>query len=210
MNDARRSIMRGVEHLSGDPLLKGLIDTYPLPDIGRGGDPFLALCRAIIFQQLSGKAAGTIYKRFSAMFPCEKPTPASILKLQESDFRNVGVSGQKSSYLRGLATAVVEKRLVCGEFHSMSDEEIRAKVTAVKGIGIWTADMFLIFTLGRLDVLPTLDLGIKRGFQRLFQLKEIPDDAEMQRRAASWRPYRSIASWYLWRVSDEGNPHRPS
>lgn len=198
-----------VKHLQKDERFSAVIARFEKPDIGRDGDTFEALCRSIIYQQLSGKAASTIHGRFLLLFPKKKPTPKLLLKHEREVLRNAGLSNQKTDYLYDLSRKFSEGFITPEKFPEMTDEEIREHLVAVKGIGIWTADMFLMFTLGRPDVLPTLDLGIKKGFQKLFKLKDLPDEKKMQKLAKNWHPYCTIASWYLWRLADEGNNSRP-
>lgn len=203
-----KALAKALLHLKKDSHLSAVIPRLAKPEIGKGGDTFEALCRSIIFQQLSGKAAGTIHGRFLLLFPKKKPTPKLLLQHAREALRNAGLSNQKTDYLYDLSRKYMEGFLTPEKFGDMTDEEIREQLVAVKGIGVWTADMFLIFTLGRPDVLPTLDLGIKKGFQKLFKLKELPDAVKMEKLAKDWRPYRTIASCYLWRLADEGNPNR--
>lgn len=203
-------LKKALAHLKKDPHLCDVIKKYPLPEIGREGSVFEALCRAIIFQQLSGKAARTIYERFTLLFPKKVPTPKLLLKRERESLRAAGLSNQKTDYLYDLARHFDEGLIDPTQFSELSDEEIRRELVSVKGIGVWTADMFLMFTLGRPNVLPTLDLGIKKGFQRLFKLRVLPDEKKMQKLAKDWHPYCTVASWYLWRLADEGNPNRPN
>ncbi len=166
-------------------------------------DAFQSLAEAIIFQQLSGKAAGTILKRFVALFPNTKfPTPQQVLKIKTEKLRAAGLSGQKASYLKDLAAKFKDGTINPKLFKKMSDKEIMAHVVAVKGIGQWTAQMFLMFTLARPDVLPTGDLGIQKGFQKLFKLKSKPSPAQMERLAKKWAGHRTLACMYLWRYVD--------
>lgn len=166
-------------------------------------DSFPALVSAIIYQQLSGKAAGTIHKRFLALYSNTKhPTPAQVAKTSDAKMRTAGLSGQKAKYLRDLAEKFLDGTLEPKKFPNMTDEEIREHLIRVKGIGRWTADMFLMFTLHRPDVLPTGDLGIQKGIQRIFGLRKLPNPTQMEKIARLWRPYATIASWYLWRAVD--------
>ncbi len=206
MDDA--TLSKALRYLKKDERLAGIIPRLSKPEIGKGGDTFAALCRSIIYQQLSGKAAGTIHERFLLLFPKKKPTPMLLLKHEREVLRNAGLSNQKTDYLYDLSRKFAEGFITPEKFPEMSDEEIREHLVAVKGIGVWTADMFLIFTLGRPDVLPTLDLGIKKGFQKLFKLKELPDAEKMEKLARNWHPYCTVASCYLWRLADEGNKNR--
>ncbi len=200
-----KDIEKAVKYLSKDKNLKKVIQKSPKPDFKKGNKHFLALVRAIIYQQLSGKAAGTIAKRFYALFKASEPNAKDILKLKDSDFRSVGVSTQKTKYLRDLSEKFLSGHVDSKKILKMEDEAVREHLISVKGIGRWTADMFLMFTLVRPDVLPTGDLGIQKGFQKLFKLKKLPDEGKMEKLAESWRPYRTIASWYLWRVADGEN-----
>lgn len=203
---------KAIRHLKKDKRLALLIYRFPAPDFEsgeRGRDPFHALIRSIIFQQLSGKAAGTILGRFLKLFPKgEFPAPTTLLKVSSARMRSAGVSRQKASYLHDLARKFTDGTIEPKRFSSMSDEEIRAHVIAVSGIGVWTADMFLMFTLKRQDVLPTGDLGIQKAMKKLFALRTLPSPEKMKKLARSWVPYRTTACWYLWRLSDEGNPNR--
>ena len=201
-------LKKALAHLKKDEQLCEVIKKYPTPEIGRGGDTFEALCRSIIYQQLSGKAARTIHERFLELFPKKKPTPTLVLKRHRDSLRAAGLSNQKTDYLYDLARHFNESLIDPSQFPELSDEEIRRELVSVKGIGVWTADMFLMFTLGRPNVLPTLDLGIKKGFQRLFKLRALPDEKKMQKLAKDWHPYCTVASWYLWRLADEGNKNR--
>jgi len=165
-------------------------------------DAFQSLAEAIIYQQLSGKAAATILKRFIALFPGKFPTPAQVLKIKTEKLRTAGVSGQKASYLKDLALKFTDGTIDERKFHNMSDEEITEHVTAVKGIGTWTAHMFLMFTLARPDVLPTGDLGIQKGFKKLFGLRSLPSPERMILLSNPWKGHRTVACMYLWRYVD--------
>lgn len=199
-----------LRHLKKDERLRTIIDRHPKPDdIGVRDDVYIALTRAIIYQQLSGKAAATIYRRYSEVFKGGKPDCREFSKKKPEALRAAGLSGQKLTYLTDLSEKFREGFIKPEKFPSMSDQEVREHLVAVKGIGVWTADMFLMFTLGRPDVLPTLDLGIRRGFQLLFKMKAMPDHDKMQKLASPWAPYRTVASWYLWRLADEKNNNFP-
>jgi DNA-3-methyladenine glycosylase II len=190
-------------HLRKSERLAPYLKKTRLDRFRRPSDPFQSLVKSIIYQQLSGKAAGTILKRFLALFPNSTfPTPEQVLKLPDAKFRSVGISGQKMGYLRDLAKRFLDGTIVPKKFPKMTDEEIREHLIVVKGIGRWTADMFLIFTLYRPDVLPTGDLGIQKGFQKVFNLRARPDEKKMLKLAKDWIPYRTVASWYLWRIVD--------
>lgn len=164
------------------------------------GNIFRALAESIIYQQLSGKAAATIVKRFIALFPGNTfPTPEDVLKISTPKLRLAGLSGQKSAYLKDLAAKCIDGSVSSRSFHKMSDGEVTEHLVAVKGIGPWTAQMFLMFTLGRPDVLPTGDLGIQKGFQKVFGLKKLPTPVQMEKLAKSWTGHRTLACFYLWR-----------
>lgn len=195
---------KSLKHLKKDKNISKVIRKSPIPNFKEGKDHFNALVRSIIYQQISGKAADSISKRFNALFKNNTPTPKDLLSLRDSDFKKSGISPQKMKYLRDLATKFLDGVIDPKLFNKMSDEEIRQHLVSVKGVGRWTADMFLMFTLNRMDVLPTGDLGIQKGFQKLFKLKKLPDGRKMEKLAKDWSPYRTVASWYLWRVVDEG------
>lgn len=183
--------------------MRDVIKRYPkLEPYKRPGDPFASLVKSIVFQQLSGKAATTILNRLLDYFPNKKPTPERMLKITATQFRKAGMSAQKTAYLKDLAKRFLDGTIEPKKFPKMSDEEIRQHLIAVKGIGRWTADMFLMFTLYRPDVLPTGDLAIQKGFQRVFGLKQKPDARKMEKLAEPWIPHRTVASLYLWRVMD--------
>lgn len=199
----KEEIEKAVRYLSKDKNLNIIIKKSPNPDFKKGNNYFLALVRSIIYQQLSGKAAGTIAGRFYILFKNKKPNPKDLLKLKDLDFKKVGISGQKMGYLRDLALKFEKGEIDSKKIYKMEDEEVREHLIAVKGIGRWTADMFLMFTLVRPNVLPTGDLGIQKGFQKLFKMKKLPNEEKMLKLSENWKPYRTVASWYLWRVVDD-------
>jgi DNA-3-methyladenine glycosylase II len=160
-------------------------------------DPFIALTHAIISQQLSTKAAATIARRFDALFE-GRPTAAAVASATESDLRSVGLSTQKLRYMRDLAEKIENGVLRLDLLDEMSDQDVIEALTLVKGIGRWTAEMFLMFRLHRPDVLPTDDLGIVNAVKRAYQLRSRPTAKRLLRLGESWRPYRSVACWYLW------------
>ncbi|MBU1755223.1 DNA-3-methyladenine glycosylase [Patescibacteria group bacterium] len=197
---------QAIRHLKKDPILKPHISPASRPPFRRPKKAYQSLVHSIIYQQLSGKAAATILKRFLGLFPGTSfPTPEEVLKLSDAEIRGVGISGQKMSYIRDLSERFIDGTISPRKFSKMTDEEIREHLVVVKGIGTWTADMFLMFTLYRPDVLPTGDLAIQKGFQKVFGLKSLPDAKTMQKLAQNWKPYRTVASWYLWRVVDGEN-----
>ncbi len=189
--------------LIADPILARVIDAVGPIKLALRRERFAALGRAIIFQQLAGAAAGTIHDRFVRLFPGRRfPTPRQVLEASTEDLRRVGLSRQKSLYLRDLATHVENGTLNFHRFAKMSDEEIIADLTRVHGIGRWTAEMFLMFNLGRPDVLPVDDLGVRNAVRRLYRMRKMPDAKRLRALGERWRPYRSAASWYLWRSGE--------
>ncbi len=166
----------------------------------QNGDLFSSLSRAILSQQLSTKAAAAIHRRFLQLYP-EKPFPLAldILNTPEEVLRNVGVSRPKISYLKDLATKVLSGLPTLEELEVMDDESIILTLTQVKGIGRWTVQMLLIFRMNRADVLPVDDLGIRAGIRKAYVLDELPSKQTVERLGQKWKPYRTIASWYLWR-----------
>ena len=175
-------------------------------DIRSEEGPFEALFRAIVFQQLSTASATAIFKRVQALFPEKKPDPQIVLTLEEDVLRATGVSRPKIAYMRDLATKTSEGKIPTrSEMLSMSDQEIMDLLCTVKGIGRWTVEMLLMFNLGRPDVLPSTDLVIRRGVKGIYGLEELPSTSELEALAEKWRPYRSLACWYIWRYEDGDN-----
>jgi DNA-3-methyladenine glycosylase II len=193
------------EHLRAvDPVLRGLIDDLgPIPpeEDRRASrpDPYQALARAIVGQQLSTKAAASIWTRIEEICDGRTPAPDEILATDPEKLRGAGLSGPKVGYLRDLAERVRDGRLDLGRIAELSDEDIVAELIQIKGVGTWTAEMFLIFHLGRPDVVSTGDLGIRRAVQRAYGMEELPGPTELERIAEPWRPHRSLACLYLWR-----------
>ena len=170
---------------------------------GRPEDAYGALVRTIVGQQLSTKAARTIYARLVALFGDNPPTPAELIAAEAVDLRAAGLSRQKISYLRDLARRVHDGELELDILHELSDEEVAARITAVKGLGQWSADMFLIFHLRRPDVLPVGDLGIRRAVEKAYGLPALPEADHLRTLAEPWRPQRTLACLYLWKTLDE-------
>lgn len=196
---------RAIAHLRKvDPKLSAVIDTVgrctfaPAEHMAH----FTAISRSIVFQQLSGKAATTIYNRFAELFTDDTPVAHALIHLSDEQLRGVGLSRQKIGYLRDFAERVNGGELPIDTLNEMTDDEIIAALISVKGIGRWTAQMFLMFRLGRPDVLPDLDLGIQKGIQRAYRMRKLPTPERVIAVGAKWAPYRTIASWYLWRSLD--------
>ena len=165
---------------------------------GRPDDGYGALVRTIVGQQLSTRAARTIYARLIGLFGDNPPTPAELIAAEEADLRAAGLSRQKIGYLRDLAARVQRGELELEGLHTLPDEEVAARITAVKGLGEWSADMFLMFFLRRPDVLPVGDLGIRRAVERAYGLPALPEADELRTLAEPWRPHRTLACMYLW------------
>lgn len=185
-----------------DPRLAGVMDRAGPYDPPRRDDPYAALVRAILFQQLAGAAASAIMRRFFALHePADKPpTAEQILALSDEEFRAAGLSRQKMGYLRDLALHVADGRLDFAELPELPDEDVTKRITAVKGLGEWSAHMFLMFHLGRPDVLPVGDLGVRNGMRITYGLEAMPTPKEALVIGEKWAPYRSVGSWYMWRA----------
>jgi DNA-3-methyladenine glycosylase II len=179
------------------------VDGLGDPRAGRPRDHYGALVRSIVGQQLSTKAARSIYNRLTDRFGGRTPTPDEVLADDPEELRAAaGLSRAKVSFLRSLAEHVQNGSLELERLDQLPDEEVIAELVAVRGLGVWSADMFLMFHLGRPDVLPVGDLGIRRAVMRRYELAELPTPEELERIAASWRPYRTLACRFLWRSLD--------
>jgi len=191
-------------HLRRDPVLARVIaDVGPCRFAARSeGSHFDHILRAIVYQQLSGRAAATIHSRVVALFD-GKPSAAGLLTATDDQLRSAGLSRQKIGYVRDLAQRVHAGDLPVDRLHELADEDAIAALTRVKGIGRWTAHMFLMFRLGRPDVLPDLDLGIRKAIQLAYRLRRMPNSERVLAIGAQWAPHRTIASWYLWRSLEQ-------
>lgn len=169
------------------------------------GTHFQALTRSIVYQQLSGKAAGTILGRFNALYPDGSPAPEQVLETDDETLRSVGLSRQKIGYLRDLSAKVATGELPLDEVEHMTDDDLIEHLVQVKGIGRWTAQMFLMFRLGRPDVLPELDLGIQNAIKRAYRMRKRPTPKQVRRVGAKWTPHSTVACWYLWRSLENGD-----
>jgi DNA-3-methyladenine glycosylase II len=193
---------KAVNHLKkSDPVLRAIIERvgpcrmeFSLPE-------FSSLAEAIVYQQLNGKAAVTIFKRFAAIAG-EPLNPEGILKLSDEQLRAAGLSKQKSAYLKDLAAKTKEGLLNFARMPEMTDEDVIEHLTQVKGIGVWTAHMFLIFSLQRPNVLPTGDYSVQMAIRKFYKKRKLPKPKDMEKIARAWEPYRSLACWYMWRSLD--------
>jgi DNA-3-methyladenine glycosylase II len=193
---------KAVNHLKkSDPILAAIIERVGPYSMEFGEPTFHSLAEAIVYQQLNGKAAVTIFKRFAAVAG-EPLTPEGILRLSSEQLRGVGLSQQKSSYLRDMAERARRGQLDFTRLPSLSDDDVIEHLTQVKGVGVWTAHMFLMFTLRRPNVLPTGDFGIRMAMKNHYNKRKLPEPETMEKIARPWEPYRSVACWYLWRSLD--------
>lgn len=193
---------KAVAHLKKcDPVLRAIIERVGPCRMEFGPAEFSSLAEAIVYQQLNGKAAVTIFKRFVALAG-EPLTPEGILQLSDEQLRKVGLSKQKSSYVKDLATKTAAGILDFSRLPALSDDEVIEHLTRVKGIGVWTAHMFLIFSLRRPNVLPTGDYGVQMALKKHYRKRKLPKPKDMEKIARAWEPYRSIACWYMWRSLD--------
>ena len=195
------NIDKGLKHLKqNDRGMRRLIEEFETPVFIKDINYFEALVRSVVYQQLSGKAAATIHKRFKDLFNNDQNlSPSIVLDKSHDELRSVGLSSQKSSYIHNIANAF-KAGIVPDNIDTISDDKVIECLTTIKGVGLWTAQMFLMFTLNRPDVFPVTDLGIQKGFQLYFQLDELPKPDLMIKKAEPWVPYRTLASWYLWRL----------
>jgi DNA-3-methyladenine glycosylase II len=196
---------KAVSHLRRvDPVMAGVIERvgpcrYRVND---GGSHFDAVVRSIVYQQLSGSAASTIHSRLLALYGGATPEPARLLATADDVLRGVGLSRQKISYLRDLAARVASDEVPMQSIHELDDDAVIQTLTRIKGVGRWTAQMFLMFRLGRPDVLPELDLGVRKAIQLAYRTRALPSIERVHKIGARWAPYRTIASWYLWASLD--------
>ena len=194
---------KAIAHLKKvDPVMASVIDS-----VGRctlmprtEWTHFDALVRSIVYQQLSGKAAATIHGRVLGLIGDGAEAPGKIIATSHEALRSAGLSTAKANYVRNLAEHVLDGSLPVESLHEMGDDEIITSLTQVKGIGRWSAQMFLMFRLGRPDVLPELDLGVQKGIQKAYRLRKLPTPQQVLKRGSKWAPYRTVASWYMWRI----------
>jgi DNA-3-methyladenine glycosylase II len=197
-------LRKAIRHLRrADAILGGVIDQIGPCTLSLQTRRFESLSRAIIAQQISGTAAKSIWRKLHLTLHPRRVTPANLAALPESALRQCGVSPQKLGYLRDLQERVLRRDVRLDRLHRLPNDDVIAELIRVKGIGVWTAQMFLMFSLGRLDVFPHLDLGIRSAIQRLYGHPELPDRSECELVAAAWQPYATVACWYLWRTGDK-------
>jgi DNA-3-methyladenine glycosylase II len=193
---------KAVNHLKKcDPVLRAIIERVGPCRMEFGVPEFCSLAEAIVYQQLNGKAAVTIFNRFATLAG-DPLTPEGILKLSDEQLRSVGLSKQKSAYLKDLAAKTAAGLLDFSRLHELTDEDVIQHLTQVKGVGVWTAHMFLIFSLRRPNVLPTGDYGVQVAIRKHYKKRKLPKPKDMEKIAKAWAPYRSVACWYLWRSLD--------
>lgn len=201
----KNSLINAQKHLSKvDPLLAQLIIKYGKCKITPHTDYYAELLDSIISQQLSVKAASTIHGRVLGLFEGNLPTPQQLLEIEDETIRSCGVSYAKISYLKDLASHVIDGRLDLNHISTLPNNEVMEQLVAVKGIGEWSAHMFMIFSLGRLDILPVGDLGVRRAAMNLYKLGDLPKSADLEllSKKHHWSPYESVAAWYLWKSLD--------
>ena len=198
------TIEKAIDHLSKIKEFQILIDKNPIPMVKKNDNYFDALSKSIIYQQLSGKVAKIIYHRFISLFKQNSPNAKECLKLSIKDLKGIGLSRQKISYINNLSEFFIENNNLI-DFNKLTDEEIAKKLLSIKGIGPWTVDMFMMFTMLKVDILQLGDLGIKKAIQKLYKLQNLPSDKLMIEKSLKWKPYRTIASCYLWTLVDDGD-----
>lgn len=189
---------KAIKFLKKDPELAKIIQQVGKYKISLVKNPYRSLIDAIITQQLSGAAAASISKKFQKLYQ-RYPRPIDVITTSDSKLRSAGLSKMKVAYIKDLSEKIQSKKLRINSLKDRSDEEIITHLMQVKGIGRWTAEMFLIFSLGRPDVLPVGDLGLKKGMQRLYSMLDLPEKEEIEEIAEKWRPYRTVATWYIWK-----------
>jgi len=205
---ARAILEASAEVARRDPAMRRIVETVGPADMRRGRPKrshFAELARAICYQQLAGVAARAIHGRFEALFDGTGPTPEAVLALPEEKLRGAGLSGSKTASIRDLATKVLAGDVELDRVGRLSDADIVRELTLVRGIGRWTAEMFLMFQLGRLDVWPVDDFGVRRGYGILHAWTEMPTPKQLEPLGETYRPYRSVAAWYCWRAADTVN-----
>ena len=197
-------IEAGLELLKRDKIMQVLIKKFGKPNFNLTQDFFQSLLRSIIFQQLNGKAAQAIYERFVNLIPkTSNLCPNEVLKMDNDKMRKAGLSFRKIDYVKDLADYFKNNSFQKEDVERMTDQEISKELIQIKGIGQWSVDMFLMFTLNRADIFPFTDLGIQKGIMKILKMNTLPSTKEMEACSRRWKPYRTIACWYLWRMVDD-------
>ena len=196
------SIKKAVKYLrQSDPELIPLLDAFKIQDLQPETDYFKSLTRSIVYQQLSGKAAKTISDRFILLYKDKSyPTPVDVINIDHEKLRSVGLSNSKAQYIKNIAHAFLDNPDTYDSLEKMDDQDIIDTLITIKGVGPWTAQMFLMFTLNRPDVFPVTDLGVQKGFQHYYKLREMPTPDQMLKKSEQWAPYRTVVSLYFWRL----------
>ena len=186
-----------------DKALVKLLNKFSPRDIFTEKNYFKSLTRFVIYQQLSGKAAKTILDRFVRLYEVEDyPLPQDVVNTDHKVLRSVGLSNAKANYIKNIAQAFLDNAIQADNLHNLPDDEVINQLVSIKGVGPWTAQMFLMFTLARPDIFPTGDLGIQKGFQKYFKLKVLPKPNELEKRSQIWKPHRTVVSLFLWKIVD--------
>jgi DNA-3-methyladenine glycosylase II len=206
---AKRLVEASEALAARDPVMRSMFERVGPVDLRRGRprrEHFAALARAILYQQLAGRAAAAIHGRFVALFDGENPTPEAVLAASPAKLRRAGLSGNKAASIRDLAEKVVDGSVQLDRMSRLPDDEVVRQLTLVRGIGPWTAEMFLIFQLGRLDVWPVGDYGVRNGYALLYGLGDPPAPKDLEPLGDRFRPYRTVAAWYCWRAAETVTP----
>lgn len=196
------SIKKAVKYLrKSDPELIPLLDAFKIQNLQPETDYFKSLTRSIVYQQLSGKVAKTISDRFILLYKDKSyPTPVDVINIDHEKLRSVGLSNSKAQYIKNIAHAFLDNPDTYDSLEKMDDQDIIDTLITIKGVGPWTAQMFLMFTLNRPDVFPVTDLGVQKGFQHYYKLSEMPTPGQMLKKSEQWAPYRTVVSLYFWRL----------
>ena len=196
------SIKKAVRYLrQSDPELIPLLDAFKIQDLQPETDYFKSLTRSIVYQQLSGKAAKTISDRFILLYKDKSyPTPVDVINIDHEKLRSVGLSNSKAQYIKNIAHAFLDNPDTYDSLEKMDDQDIIDTLITIKGVGPWTAQMFLMFTLNRPDVFPVTDLGVQKGFKHYYKLSEMPTPGQILKKSEQWAPYRTVVSLYFWRL----------
>ena len=196
------SIKKSVRYLrQSDPELIPLLDAFTIQDLKPETNYFKSLTRSIVYQQLSGKVAKTIFDRFISLYNNKSyPTPVDVMNIDHKKLRSVGLSNSKAQYIKNIAHEFLDNTDTYESLEKMDDQDIIDTLITIKGVGPWTAQMFLMFTLNRTDVFPVTDLGVQKGFQHYYKLSEVPTPGQMLKKSKQWVPYRTIVSLYFWRL----------